>query len=76
MEYNLNLLAPASSELGTAQLQLVFLSFSLSLSLSSRRLLKTIEGGVVGFQNFAWAPNSQKYEDSNEKQILGPPLPP
>ena len=31
------------------------------------------EGIVVGFYIFAWAPNSQKYEDSNEKKILGTP---
>ena len=37
----------------------------------------TPEGIVVGFQFFAWAPNSQNYEDSNEKnKIRGPPLPP
>ena len=43
----------------------------------SRRLLKTIEGGVVGFYFFAWVPNSQKEWDSNEEEkIRGPLLPP
>ena len=32
------------------------------------------EGVVVGFQNFAWASNSQKYEDSN-KNSGTPPTP-
>jgi hypothetical protein len=30
---------------------------------------KIPEGIVVGFQNFAGAPKSQKYEDSNQKEI-------
>ena len=29
------------------------------------------EGVVLGFWNFAWAPNSQKYEDSNQTIISG-----
>jgi hypothetical protein len=28
------------------------------------------EGVVVGIQNFAWAPNSQKFEDSNREKHL------
>ena len=31
----------------------------------------------LGFRSFAWAPNSQKYEDSTQQQKLGdPPFPP
>ena len=30
-------------------------------------VLKIPEGVVVGFPNVAWAPNSQKYKDSNGK---------
>jgi hypothetical protein len=47
--------------------------FSLS---SSGSLLILPEGVVVGFRNLAWAPNSQKYQDSNpQKNIRDPPTP-
>ena len=36
-------------------------------------MLKTIEGDVVGFYFFAWAPKSLKYEDSNERKKIGDP---
>ena len=48
---------------------------SLSL-LSPSCLLNLQERVIVGYPNFAWAPKSQKYEDSNEKIILETPLPP
>ena len=31
------------------------------------------EGLVLQFWNFAWASNSQKYEDSNEEKKIGDP---
>jgi hypothetical protein len=30
----------------------------------------------LGFQNFAWAPKSQKYEDPNQQKESGTPLTP
>ena len=42
-------------------------------STSSYSILPTV---VVGFQNFAWAANSQKYKDINNRKTSGSPLPP
>ena len=36
-------------------------------------LIKTPEGIAIGFHFFAWAPKSQKEEDSNEKRNSGTP---
>ena len=35
-------------------------------------LFKSPEGGLVGFQNFARASNSQKYQDSNQNYLETP----
>ena len=46
-------------------LVVIFYSF-----LSLHPVPKIPEGVVVGFQNFALAPTSQKYEDSNKQKTL------
>ena len=38
----------------------LFLVLILSLL---RNVTRILEGVVIGFYNFAWAPNSQKYKD-------------
>ena len=44
--------------------------FSYLLSFFLPTILILLEGIVVGLQNFAWAPNSQKYQDSPLVHIL------
>ena len=52
-------------------------AFILGISLSFFLLLSSelSERVIVGLQNFAWAPNSQKYQDSKQNKIR-PPRPP
>ena len=61
-------LATSGANLGRPLLLVIIPLFLLLAAVT-----KSLEGDVIGFRNFAWAPLKKKKKDSNQSKILGTP---